>query len=117
MTLLILPNELLAEACENLSPQDLYSLSSVCKYLRRFLWSDKSILAQQIWRNSRKKFYPNIKSSPLINMSEQQYIWLATLAKRCQFCKESNKGVKTYWEFQIFCCDDCLDERIKRLVS
>ena len=37
--LLILPSELLAEICENLSPQDLYSLSSVCKELRRFLWS------------------------------------------------------------------------------
>src|SRR5437764_14160570 len=104
MTLLILPNELLAETCENLSSQDLYSLSSVCRALRQFLWSDKSILAQQIWRNSRKKFYPHVKSSPLIGMSEQHYIWLATLAKQCQFCK-NNKRFKTYWEFQIICCD------------
>ena len=114
MSLLTLPNELLAEICENLSPQDLYSLSSVCRKLRLFLWSDKSILTQQTWCNSRKNFYPNIKSSPIIGMSEQQYIWLAALAKHCQFCKENNKWFETYWEFQIICCDNCLDERIKR---
>ena len=114
MSLLILPNELLAETCENLSPQDLYSFSSVCKKLRQFLWSDESILIKQIWRHSREKFYPNVKSSPIIGMSEQQYIWLAALAKRCQFCKENNKWSITYWEFQIICCDNCLNERIKR---
>ncbi|PKK64541.1 hypothetical protein RhiirC2_869246 [Rhizophagus irregularis] len=112
--ILLLPNELLAEICENLSPQDLYSLSSVCKELRHFLWSDKSIIIQQIWRNSRNKFYPNLKSIPLVGMSEQQYVWFTVLAKQCQFCKESNKNLlKRYWEFQIICCDECLNKRIE----
>ena len=113
--LLILPSELLAEICLNLSPEDLYSLSSVCKELRQFLWSDKSTITQQVCRNSRIKFYPNLKSSPLVGMSEQQYVWLTVLAKKCQFCKENDKSLlKKYWEFQILCCDKCLNKRIKR---
>ena|SRR6266498_3426694 len=116
--LLILPNELLAEICEDLSPQDLYSLSSVCKELRNILWSYKSIITQQIWRNSRNKFYPNLKSPPLIGMSEQQYIWLTVLAKECQFCEENNVNLlKKYWEFQIICCEKCLNQRIERYVN
>jgi hypothetical protein len=113
--LLILPSELLAEICENVSSQDLYSLSLVCKELRNFLWSDKSIFTQQIWRNSRMKFYPNLKSFPLAGMSEQKYIWLTVLAKHCQFCNENNKNLlKRYWEFQIICCDKCLSKRIEK---
>ncbi|CAG8521720.1 14727_t:CDS:2 [Funneliformis caledonium] len=112
--LLILPNELLAEICENLSPQDLFSLSSVCKELRNILWSDKSIITQQIWRNSRHKFYPSLKSPPLIGMSEQQYLWLTVLAKKCQFCDESDVNLlKKYWEFQIICCETCLNKRME----
>ncbi|GBB93397.1 hypothetical protein RclHR1_02160023 [Rhizophagus clarus] len=112
--ILLFPSELLAEICENLSPQDLYSLSSVCKKLRHFLWSDKSIITRQIWRNSRNKFYPNLKPIPLVGMSEQQYVWFTVLAKQCQFCKESNKNLlKRYWEFQIICCDECLSKRIE----
>ncbi|CAG8502951.1 17539_t:CDS:1 [Acaulospora colombiana] len=112
---LSLPDELLTEICERLSPEDLYSLSTVCKSLRSFLWSSSSMVTQQIWRNSRKAFYPQYKSPPLKDMSEQQYIFLVVLAKKCQFCEESDKKkLKKYWEFQVYSCEKCLERRIAR---
>ncbi|CAG8726040.1 18494_t:CDS:2, partial [Racocetra fulgida] len=87
--LILLPNEVLAEICENLSPVDLYSLASTSKKLRNFLWSTSTI-TQQIWRNSRRLYFPQYKSQPLKDMSEQKYIYLAALAKKCQFCNEKD---------------------------
>ncbi|CAG8704903.1 15950_t:CDS:2 [Racocetra fulgida] len=50
--LLSLTPEILAEICENLPPQDLYTLTTVCKKLRNFLWATSGC-TQQIWRKSR----------------------------------------------------------------
>ncbi|CAG8521740.1 15371_t:CDS:2, partial [Acaulospora morrowiae] len=111
--ILSLPDEILTEICEKLPPEDLYALSTVCRSLRSFLWSSSSTVTQQIWRNSRKTFYPQYKSPPLKDMSEQQYIFLVVLAKKCQFCEEMDKKkLKKYWEFQVYSCEKCLDRRI-----
>ncbi|CAG8549410.1 1544_t:CDS:10 [Diversispora eburnea] len=91
----------------------LYSLSSTCKRFRSFLWSSSSLLTQQIWRNSRRTYYPQYKALPLKDMSEQQYIFLITLAKKCQFCGEmEKKKLKKYWEFQVYSCEKCIRKRI-----
>ncbi|CAG8717744.1 17514_t:CDS:2 [Cetraspora pellucida] len=110
--LTLLPNEVLAEICENLSPVDLYSLASTSKKLRNFLWSTSTI-TQQIWRNSRRLYFPQYKSQPLKDMSEQKYIYLAALAKKCQFCDEKDpRKLKRYWEFQVYSCEGCIQKRI-----
>ncbi|CAG8705865.1 22527_t:CDS:2, partial [Gigaspora rosea] len=102
----------LAEICENLSPTDLYSLASTSKKLRNFLWSTSTI-TQQIWRNSRRLYFPQYKSQPLKDMSEQKYIYLAALAKKCQFCDEKEpRKLKKYWEFQVYSCECCIQKRI-----
>ncbi|RHZ66635.1 hypothetical protein Glove_306g60 [Diversispora epigaea] len=112
-TIFLLPDELLTEICELLSPEDLYSLSSTCKIFRSFLWSSSSLITQQIWRNSRRTYYPQYKALPLKDMSEQQYIFLTTLAKKCQFCEEmEKKKLKKYWEFQVYSCEKCIRKRI-----
>ncbi|CAG8454620.1 5927_t:CDS:2 [Diversispora eburnea] len=113
ISLISLTPELLAEICENLSPEDLYILSTVCKKFREFLWST-SRYTQQIWRNSRLKFLCQLRN-PFDKeiMSEQQYIWLNFLGNSCQFCgieiKERIEHV--IWEFKVLSCQDCLENK------
>ncbi|RHZ84380.1 hypothetical protein Glove_82g95 [Diversispora epigaea] len=116
ISLISLTSELLAEICENLSPEDLYILSTVCKKFREFLWST-SRYTQQIWRNSRLKFLCQLRN-PFDKeiLSEQQYIWLNFLGNSCQFCgieiKERSEHV--IWEFKVLSCHECLENKTSR---
>ncbi|RHZ72427.1 hypothetical protein Glove_242g22 [Diversispora epigaea] len=108
-----IPSEILIEICGYLHPQDLYSLASVCKRYRSLLWSKSSTTTQQIWRTSRLKYVVNLSLAPPTKMSEQQYIWLMVLLNKCMFCDERKKLKLTmYWEFRMYCCKKCLNERI-----
>lgn len=107
-----IPSEILIEICRYLHPVDLYSLASVCKRYRNLLWSKCSTTTQEIWKNSRLKYVPNLSMTPPVEMSEQEYIWLMLILKKCMFCEERNKFELTmYWEFRIYCCQKCLDDR------
>nr|CAG8458802.1 11481_t:CDS:2 [Entrophospora candida] len=112
--LLTLVDEVLVEICEYLLPSDLYTLSTVCKKLRKFLWSN-SPYTQQIWRNSRIKHCDKqmqVDRPPPPNVSEQQYIWLSILATKCYFCDAEVKNNEALrWEFKILICESCLVEK------
>ncbi len=119
-----IPSEILIEICSHLTPSELYSFSSVCKKYRSLLWSI-STTTQDIWRLSRLRFIPNLTLPPPLlrttdkeppeRMSEQQYIWLMILCKKCQFCDQKNKSELTmYWEGKIYCCRKCLNKRVAR---
>ncbi|CAG8664781.1 939_t:CDS:2 [Acaulospora morrowiae] len=107
-----IPSEILIEICSYLHPQDLYSLASVCKRYRSLLWSRGSTTTQQIWRTSRMRYVTNLSLAPPLGMSEQQYIWLMVLLKKCMFCDEKDKFELTmHWEFKMYCCNKCLNEK------
>ncbi|CAB4382776.1 hypothetical protein RhiirA5_365064 [Rhizophagus irregularis] len=94
-----------------LTPQDLYSLCSVCKKFRKLLWSTKQSI-QDIWKSSRihNLTYPSL--SPPSDMTEQQYIWLTLLAKRCKFCNNSyNKFGYSVWVKREALCSKCFSEK------
>lgn len=117
ISLISLSPELLAEICENVAPRDLYNLSTVCRKLRRFLWSS-SQFTQQIWRNSRLRFSSQ-SSNPFDTeiMSEQQFIWLKLLGDSCQFCGvkiKENRNRHLTWEFKVLSCPDCLEKKTSR---
>ncbi|CAG8675137.1 13191_t:CDS:2 [Funneliformis mosseae] len=111
-----IPSEILVIICEFLNPKDLFSLTLVCKKLRRLLWSFSSYITQQIWRNARIKLsildeYKGIPPPEGI-MFEQQYIWLIHLADACQFCGNKRRGAsKIYWPFKMYCCVPCINLR------
>jgi hypothetical protein len=108
---LILPLTIYFQIFTYLTPQDLYSLCSVCKKFRKLLWSDKQSI-QEIWKKSRMHnlTYPSLSPPP--NMVEQQYVWLTLLAKRCQFCKNSyNKFGYSVWVKREVLCSKCFSER------
>ncbi|CAG8665190.1 9939_t:CDS:2 [Funneliformis mosseae] len=117
-----IPTEIIIEICLHLTPNDLYSLSSVCRKYRSLLWSTTTT-TQDIWRLSRLSFVPNLtlpppflhtyNKEPLKRMSEQQYIWLMTLCEKCHFCDQTNKMELTmYWEGKFYSCVKCLTKRV-----
>ncbi|CAG8491927.1 17482_t:CDS:2 [Funneliformis caledonium] len=108
---LILPLIIYSQIFKYLTPQDLYSLSSLCKKLRNLLWSDKKQI-QEIWKSSRmyNLTYPSLP--PPSNMIEQQYIWLALLAMKCQFCNNSyNRFGYNVWIKKEVLCSKCFSEK------
>ena len=113
-----IPPEILVIICEYLNPKDLFSLTLVCKKLRRFLWSF-SYVTQQIWHNARINLsildeYKGIPPPEGI-MSEQQYIWLIYSVDACQFCGNKRRGAsKIYWPFKMYSCVPCINSRILR---
>ncbi|CAH1765010.1 2460_t:CDS:2 [Entrophospora sp. SA101] len=107
-----IPIEVLAEIFSETTPKDLYCLTLVCKRVRIILWSS-SELAQSIWRRSRLKHITHSTLQPPKDMTEQEYIWLMVVAKKCQFCNETDKfKLSLYWEFRIYCCRKCLNQRV-----
>jgi hypothetical protein len=108
---LILPLTIYLQIFTYLTPQDLYSLCSVCKKFRKLLWSTKQSI-QEIWKSSRIRYltYPSL--TPPSDMIEQQYIWLTLLAKRCKFCNNSyNKFGYSVWVKREVLCSKCFSER------
>ncbi|CAG8470494.1 10772_t:CDS:2, partial [Dentiscutata heterogama] len=103
----IIPPEIFIEICLHLAPQDLYSLSTVCKYFRNILWST-STATQSIWERSRIKNSSYLKLPPPFDMSEQEYIWLTLLPKKCQFCSKPYKHyLYNIWPSRIVACESC----------
>ncbi|RIA83337.1 hypothetical protein C1645_833979 [Glomus cerebriforme] len=108
----LIPIEIFVMICNYLTPQDLYSLCSICKYFRTILWS-KTIKTQMIWeksrsRNQKEYFY---YLSPPKNMTEQEYVWRTTMINKyyCQYC--SVPIVMIYYDLyttNIICCEDCI---------
>ncbi|RIA89932.1 hypothetical protein C1645_169983 [Glomus cerebriforme] len=108
-----IPNEIFVQICANLPPNDLFSLTLVCKKIKGLLCSPTSKDTQAIWRTSRIRFMRFLQSPPPCRMDEKSYIVLKQLEKGCQFCHE--KGfVKVYWEFRVRCCESCLDKYTMR---
>ncbi|KAF0469266.1 f-box domain contaning protein [Gigaspora margarita] len=103
----IIPPEIFIEICLHLAPQDLYSLSTVCKYFRNILWST-STATQTIWEKSRIKYSNYLKLPPPFDMSEQEYIWLTLLPKNCQFCSKPYKQyLYDIWPSRVVACESC----------
>ena len=108
---LILPLTIYLRIFKYLTPQDLYSLCSVCKKLRELLWTNKKQI-QDIWKATRIRnlTYPSLPPPPTMN--EQQYIWLTLLAKRCKFCNNSyNKFGYSVWVKREVLCSKCFSEK------
>ncbi|CAG8515567.1 6413_t:CDS:2 [Cetraspora pellucida] len=103
----IIPPEIFIEICLHLAPQDLYSLSTVCKYFRNILWSTSNT-TQTIWEKSRIKYSSYLKLPPPFDMTEQEYIWLTLLPKNCQFCSKPYKQyLYNIWPSRIVACESC----------
>ncbi|CAG8515422.1 2000_t:CDS:2, partial [Cetraspora pellucida] len=103
----IIPPEIFIEICLHLAPQELYSLSTVCKYFRNILWST-STTTQTIWEKSRIKYSSYLKLPPPFDMTEQEYIWLTLLPKNCQFCSKPYKQyLYNIWPSRIVACESC----------
>ncbi|CAG8785395.1 10361_t:CDS:1, partial [Acaulospora morrowiae] len=103
----IIPPEIFIEICLHLPPQDLYSLSTVCKYFREILWST-STATQTIWKRSRIQHLSYPRLPPPFDMSEQEYIWLTLLPKICQFCSKPYKQcLYDVWPSRIVSCESC----------
>ncbi|RHZ80931.1 hypothetical protein Glove_130g170 [Diversispora epigaea] len=103
----LIPPEIFIEICLQLSPKDLYTLSTVCKYFRNMLWST-STTTQTIWESSRTQFLSYPKLPPPFDMTEQEYIWLTILPKNCQLCSKPYKPyLYDIWPSRIIACEVC----------
>ncbi|GET01634.1 hypothetical protein GLOIN_2v1879489 [Rhizophagus clarus] len=112
MTFATIPFEILIEICDYLHPSDLYNLTMVCKRYRSLLWDKTSTTTQLIWKSSRKNFINNLNVDPPGKMCEQEFIWLMLLLNKCMFCNQTDKFELTmHWEFKMYCCFKCLNER------
>ncbi|RHZ74131.1 hypothetical protein Glove_227g96 [Diversispora epigaea] len=109
----IVPPEIFINICQDLPPADLLSLARVCKKFYGYLSSTYSTTTQEIWRNSRIKFIPQIEMSPPEGMDERLYAKLL-FERGCQFCGKSRVR-RVYWAFLVRCCKPCLEERTMRL--
>ncbi|CAG8495480.1 2867_t:CDS:1 [Funneliformis mosseae] len=111
----LMPVEILVMICYYSTPQDLYSLCSVCKYFRTILWS-KSPKTQVIWERIRILNQRDCHHylSPPKNMTEQEYIWRTTMANKyhCQFCLlPINMIYYDLYTTNIICCEECIHSR------
>ncbi|CAG8823134.1 21023_t:CDS:2, partial [Dentiscutata erythropus] len=97
----IVPPEIFINICQDLPPADLLSLARVCKKFYGYLSSTYSTTTQEIWRNSRIKFIPQIEMSPPEGMDERQYAKLL-FERGCQFCGKSRVR-RVYWAFLVRC--------------
>ena len=100
------PVELFIEICWFLPPDDLFSLSQVCRKFRGYLCTENSSQTQLIWKNSRLQFIPERRKSPPEGMNEKKYVELLMENRGCQICKRSKK-CKIYWVFEVRCCEAC----------
>jgi len=65
-----LPPELFARFCTFLPPDDLFTLSQVCRKFRGYLRAPNSFSTQQIWKESRLQFILDEVTPPPKGMSE-----------------------------------------------
>jgi hypothetical protein len=101
-----LPPELFIIICSFLPPNDLYSLSKVCRKFHEYLSTSNSSTTQQIWKESRLKFMPNETMPPPEGMIEKRYVELLMINLGCQICKQNK--CELCWGLEIRCCEECL---------
>ncbi|RGB41611.1 hypothetical protein C1646_810567 [Rhizophagus diaphanus] len=101
-----IPPEIFTKFCTFLSPNDLFTLSQVCRKFRGYLYAPNSFSTQQIWKTSRLQFMPKEDMPPPEGMSEEKYVRLLITERGCQICKKT-KECKIYWEFEVRCCEKC----------
>ncbi|KAG9302550.1 hypothetical protein G9A89_007254 [Geosiphon pyriformis] len=109
-----IPTEIFANFCEFLPPQDLFSLVPVCKSYRDILYASNSTITEQIWRNSRRTYFPSMIEPPLEGMNEREYTVLLFLQRTCQVCgmRRDEMPVPLHWEFKIRCCEECFEKNV-----
>ncbi|CAG8467891.1 8404_t:CDS:2 [Acaulospora morrowiae] len=108
-----IPPEIFINICLDLPPADLLSLARVCKKFHAYLCSTNSTTTQEIWKNSRMQFMPQVQMPPPEQMDERQYVKLL-FERGCQFCGKPRVR-RVYWAFLARCCKSCLEERTMRL--
>jgi hypothetical protein len=107
--------ELFVVVCSFLPPDDLFTLSQVCRKFREYLFAPNSVTTQQIWKESRLQFVPKENMSPPEGLTEEKYVELLMTERGCQICRKVNvKKCKIHWEFQVRCCEECLLKNIIR---
>ncbi|KAG9288812.1 hypothetical protein G9A89_001136 [Geosiphon pyriformis] len=107
------PPEIFLKIVYHLAPDDLLSLSLVCKNYRIYLCCPNSSITQEIWRRSRLLYFPLLSIPPPAGMDEKRYIQLTSLGDFCQICQIDHKiRLAVYWPFRLRCCDRCLKARI-----
>ncbi|CAB4410888.1 unnamed protein product [Rhizophagus irregularis] len=110
-----IPPEIFAKFCTFLSPNDLFTLSQVCRKFRGYLYAPNSFSTQQIWKISRLQFMPKEGMPPPEGMSEEKYVRLLITERGCQICKKT-KECKIYWEFEVRCCEKCFLEKTSSIM-
>ncbi|CAJ0839670.1 17_t:CDS:2, partial [Entrophospora sp. SA101] len=107
--------EIIIDICKKVTPIDLYNLSTVCKFFRDLLWS-KSLTTQMIWKESRRQSLKYPELDPPFGLTEQKYIWLTLLAKKCQYCDGLyERFYYEIWPSMIICCGSCFSEKTIQL--
>ena len=106
LSILDFPPEIFANFCAFVPPQDLFTLSQVCRKLRGYLSAPKSLLTQGIWRESRLQFMPEEDMPPPEGMNDEKYVELLLTVRGCQVCKR-NKTCEIYWVFEVRRCEKC----------
>ncbi|KAG9293166.1 hypothetical protein G9A89_010503 [Geosiphon pyriformis] len=86
--------ELFIHICKFVPPEDLISLSHVCRKFYGYLTSESCTSTNVMWRESRLGFLEHFSVPPPTFMSEQEYIKLI-IGKGCQLCPE--RRPRTYW--------------------
>ncbi|CAG8444442.1 9559_t:CDS:2 [Gigaspora rosea] len=104
--LLIIPLEIFVQICNDLSPDDLLSLSSTCRTLNKDLCCESKYI-QKIWCNARHNYIPCRKLPPPRGMSENAYTKLLTVDK-CFYCCRKGYLSKIFWPRGVRCCGPCL---------
>jgi hypothetical protein len=111
--MLMFPPEIFVNICKFLPPNDLISLSRVCKLYYNYLCSDDIQCTQNIWKTSREIHLEKLQLPPPEGMNERQYCKLF-VERGCQICKKP-KIRKVYWAFRVRCCKECLMKHTKSL--
>ena len=99
--------ELFVVICSFLPPDDLFTLSQVCRKFREYLFAPNSVVTQQIWKESRLQFMPSEDMPPPEGLSEEKYVELLMTERGCQICK--SKGCQIYWGLNVRCCKKCFE--------
>ncbi|KAG9293255.1 hypothetical protein G9A89_010626 [Geosiphon pyriformis] len=105
--IITIPPEIFINICKDLPPKDLLSLAKTCRLFQEYLCNPKSTTSQYIWQKSRLTHIRFLQLPPPEGMTELKYCRLA-IEKGCQVCG-APKIRKIYWEFQIRCCQSCLE--------
>ncbi|KAF7355910.1 F-box domain-containing protein [Mycena venus] len=110
------PQDILAEICWNLGPQELYSLSRTCKSLRVFLTSRSN--AGPIWHHAIQKAVADGSLPPPSPYVECELRWAHLIfGNFCSICfidfEDPVPGVGVLWQFNARYCSSCLPSQVQ----